>query len=158
MGSSQFNMVSSLDFTQRGADKELSLSTLKVLIATLIVFLQRPLHEDALVSRFCKALSRKRPIKERKSPIWDLSLVCQSYELSQSLPLNLSRSFFEINAKICIFIGDYVSLQNKGNAGTIQEHFFDGPRRLSNSENGSRFSSKGLGSSHITRYCALLIL
>lgn len=63
-----------LEFLQDGVDWGLSLSTIKVQIAALGVYLQKSLQEDLLISRFCKAIAKSTPIQRHKIPTWDLVL------------------------------------------------------------------------------------
>ena len=78
---SSFNVQSSvavLEFLQVGADKGLAISTLKGQVSALSVFLERQLAFDPWVSRFFKALGRRRPVRIPNFPVWDLSLVLQA--------------------------------------------------------------------------------
>ena len=81
------NLVSILEFLQNEAEKGLSVSTLKVQIAALGVFLERPISSYPLVSRFFKALSRSRPAPVRHFSSWDLSVVFQSLSKEPFEPL-----------------------------------------------------------------------
>ncbi|XP_077340446.1 uncharacterized protein LOC143984042 [Lithobates pipiens] len=78
---SSFSVRSSsavLEFLQRGADKGLSISTLRGQVSALIVFLEDHLATNPWVVRFFRALSRQRPVQGLSFPRWDLSLVLQS--------------------------------------------------------------------------------
>lgn len=61
-------------FLQDGIDGGLSLSTIKVQIVALSVYLD-PYRKDLLLSRFCKAITKFRPVQGHKTPSWDLSVV-----------------------------------------------------------------------------------
>ncbi|XP_077343459.1 uncharacterized protein LOC143988068 [Lithobates pipiens] len=78
---SSFSVRSSsavLEFLQRGADKGLSISTLRGQVSALSVFLEDHLATNPWVVRFFRALSRQRPVQGLSFPRWDLSLVLQS--------------------------------------------------------------------------------
>lgn len=81
------NLVSILEFLQEGADKGLSVSTLKVQVAALGVFLERPISSEPLVIRFFKALTRSRPAPAKHFPNWDLSVVLQALTKEPFEPL-----------------------------------------------------------------------
>ncbi|XP_040179758.1 uncharacterized protein LOC120913681 [Rana temporaria] len=66
-----------LEFLQCGADKGLSVSTLKGQVSALSVFLESPLASNPWVIRFFRALSRQKPSQGPSFPKWDLSLVLQ---------------------------------------------------------------------------------
>ncbi|XP_077321991.1 uncharacterized protein LOC143955744 [Lithobates pipiens] len=68
-----------LEFLQDGVDKGLAISTLKVQITALSVFLDQPLAIDPLVSRFFKGLTRIKPVPFKILPKWDLSIVLQGW-------------------------------------------------------------------------------
>ncbi|XP_040203676.1 uncharacterized protein LOC120935688 [Rana temporaria] len=71
------NHKSVLEFLQCGADKGLSVSTLKGQVSALSVFLESPLASNPWVIRFFRALSRQKPSQGPPFPKWDLSLVLQ---------------------------------------------------------------------------------
>ncbi|XP_068117913.1 uncharacterized protein [Hyperolius riggenbachi] len=67
-----------LEFLQNGVDKKLALSTIKVQISALSVFLDRQLAGHPLIARFVKSIERNRPIAVKPFPKWDLSLVLKA--------------------------------------------------------------------------------
>ncbi|XP_073467253.1 uncharacterized protein [Aquarana catesbeiana] len=81
------DLVSVLEFWQNGADKNLAVSTLKVQVAALGVYLERSLSSETLIMRFFKALSRSRPVPVKHFPNWDLSVVLQALAKEPFEPL-----------------------------------------------------------------------
>ncbi|XP_077349244.1 uncharacterized protein LOC143997483 [Lithobates pipiens] len=81
------SLVSILEFLQDGADKGLAVSTLKVQVAALTVFLEKSVASDPLVIRFFRALKRSRPAPVKVFPRWDLSVVLQSLTKGPFEPL-----------------------------------------------------------------------
>ena len=79
-----------MEFLQEGADKGLAVSTLKVQVAALGVFLERSVSADPLVIRFFKALVRSRPIVVKDCPAWDLPVVLQAMTKEPFEPLNIA--------------------------------------------------------------------
>ncbi|XP_068103054.1 uncharacterized protein [Hyperolius riggenbachi] len=76
MDTSHSNSV--LEFLQCGFQKGLSISTLKVQVSALSVYLERRLAEEEYVVRFFKATRRLRPVVQSKIPSWDLNTVLQA--------------------------------------------------------------------------------
>ncbi|XP_068110229.1 uncharacterized protein [Hyperolius riggenbachi] len=64
-----------LEFLQDGIERGLALSTIKVQVAAISVFVDKKLALDPLVIRFMKSVERLRPIVKKSCPRWDLSLV-----------------------------------------------------------------------------------
>ncbi|XP_068091948.1 uncharacterized protein [Hyperolius riggenbachi] len=64
-----------LEFLQDGIERGLALSTIKVQVAAISVFVDKKLALDPLVIRFMKSVERSRPIVKKSCPRWDLSLV-----------------------------------------------------------------------------------
>ena len=56
----------------------MALSTIKVQIAALSVYVQRSLQQDPLINRFCKVVAKQRPAPCRKVPTWDLSIMLKA--------------------------------------------------------------------------------
>lgn len=79
-----------LEFLQEGADKGLAVSTLKVQVAALGVFLEKSISSEPLVIRFFKALTRSRPVVIKSCPAWDLSVVLQALTKEPFEPINLA--------------------------------------------------------------------
>ena len=81
------SIVSILEFLQEGAGKGLAVSTLKVQVTALGVFLERPISSESLIIRFFRALTRSRPVPIRSFPKWDLSVVLQAFTKEPFEPL-----------------------------------------------------------------------
>lgn len=81
------DIVSILKFLQKGADKGLAVSTLKVQVAALGVYLERSISSETLVTRFFRALTRSRPAPAKHFPNWDLSVVLQALTKEPFEPL-----------------------------------------------------------------------
>ncbi|XP_068088507.1 uncharacterized protein [Hyperolius riggenbachi] len=67
-----------LEFLQSGVEKKLALSTIRVQISALSVFLDRQLATHPLIARFVRSIERNRPIAVKPFPKWDLSLVLKA--------------------------------------------------------------------------------
>lgn len=77
-----------LQFLQEGIDKGLTPSTIKVQIAALSVYLEKRLQEDPFIARFCKAISRRKPVRVNIAPSWDLSVVLKAFLGSPFEPIS----------------------------------------------------------------------
>lgn len=77
-GKEKTDFLTILEFLQEGIDKGLSLSMIKVQISALLVYLQHPLQQDFLISRFCKSVSSLRLVPCRKITTWDLSIMLKA--------------------------------------------------------------------------------
>lgn len=80
--------ASILQFLQEGIDKGLTPSTIKVQIAALSVYLEKRLQEDPFIARFCKAISRRKPVRVNIAPSWDLSIVLKAFLGSPLEPIS----------------------------------------------------------------------
>lgn len=67
-----------LDFLQEGADKNLSHNTLKVKVVTLSSF-DIKLADNPLVKGFFYSIGKSKPIRNKKCPVWDLSMVLKGF-------------------------------------------------------------------------------
>ncbi|XP_068117916.1 uncharacterized protein [Hyperolius riggenbachi] len=85
-------MATILEFLQEGVEKGLALSTIKVQISALSVYLDKKLALDPLIIRFVKSIERNRPVMIKQFPKWDLSLVLQALT---------SKEFDEDSLRMC---------------------------------------------------------
>ncbi|XP_068127185.1 uncharacterized protein [Hyperolius riggenbachi] len=82
------SLRSVLEFLQCGYKKGLSVSTLKVQVSALSVFLERRLANEDYIIRFFQALRRLRPCIKSRVPAWDLNTVLQGLCESPFEPLS----------------------------------------------------------------------
>ncbi|XP_068111872.1 uncharacterized protein [Hyperolius riggenbachi] len=82
------SLRSVLEFLQCGYKKGLSVSTLKVQVSALSVFLERKLAQEDYIVRFFQALRRLKPSIRSRVPAWDLNTVLQGLCESPFEPLS----------------------------------------------------------------------
>ncbi|XP_068114992.1 uncharacterized protein [Hyperolius riggenbachi] len=82
------SLRSVLEFLQCGYKKGLSISTLKVQVSALSVFLERKLAQEDYIIRFFQALRRLKPSIRSRVPSWDLNTVLQGLCESPFEPLS----------------------------------------------------------------------
>ncbi|XP_068101500.1 uncharacterized protein [Hyperolius riggenbachi] len=82
------SLRSVLEFLQCGYKKGLSISTLKVQVSALSVFLERKLAQEDYIIRFFQALKRLKPSVRSRIPAWDLNVVLQGLCESPFEPLS----------------------------------------------------------------------
>uniref|UniRef100_A0A803J3I0 ribonuclease H n=1 Tax=Xenopus tropicalis TaxID=8364 RepID=A0A803J3I0_XENTR len=92
-----------LEFLQRGLDRGLSLSTLRVQLSALSAILERRLIEEPLISRFFKAAVRIVPPVRSLSPLWDLPLVLKALTGKPFEPLDQA-SLWDVTLKTILLV------------------------------------------------------
>ncbi|XP_068115737.1 uncharacterized protein [Hyperolius riggenbachi] len=99
------SLTSVLEFLQCGYKKGLSISTLKVQVSAISVYLEKRLAQEDLVIRFFQALKRLKPIIRSRVPAWDLNTVLQGLCESPFEPLTeISDKFLTLKTAFLLAI------------------------------------------------------